>query len=120
MNTVIDAAKQLELALKTVAGVQEVHLDPGAMSLFPAIVIGPPELEWGNGFADPTQARFPVYAVIDAGERAMERLCLLVPEVAAAVDELTPGAVLSALPFPFPSGATDLPSYQLIVEVGLQ
>jgi hypothetical protein len=120
MNTVIEAAKELETALKTVAGVQEVLLDPGAMNLLPAIVIGPPELEWGAGGSSPTHARFPVYAVIDAGERAMERLALLAPDVAAAVDDLTPGAVLTASPFAYPTGTTDLPSYQLIVEVGLQ
>lgn len=124
MSTLVrDAVEQLVQALKTVPGMSSgsVHTDPGATVTAPALVIGPPELDFEvAASSDPTGARFPVWVVVDQSEHAIEQLCGLVPEVVAAIEQYTDGAVQPpAVPFAFPQGTTDLPSYQLIVEVGL-
>lgn len=118
-----DAAEQLAAALRLVPGMSEgsVYTHPAAPNLrCPALVIGPPGLDFDEApTPDPTQARFPIYAVVDESARAVEELWELVPLVSAAVDEHTSGVIVSAEPFPFPYGTTDLPSYQLIAEVPL-
>lgn len=120
MNTVTKALLDLETALQTVSGIAEVRMDPGTLTAWPTLVIGPPQIEREGPDTEPTGATFAVYAVVENGDRATERLCLLEPEVAAAIDKLTRGVVRGpSVPFPYPQGQTDLPSYQLIVEVGL-
>lgn len=122
MSPVKDAAAQLVTALKTVPGVGgSVYTDPAAPNIqCPAIVIGPPTLLFESGRKTPTEAQFPIWAVVDPDEFAAEKLWDLAPEVVAAIDEYTNGTVSQpATPFPFPHTTTDLPSYQFIYEVGL-
>lgn len=123
MSAVKDAVEQLVAALKTVPGISSgsVHTDPAASGIrCPALVIGPPTLVWETGMVEPTEAQFPIWAVVDPGERAVEQLWELVPAVSAAIHEHTEGVVQqTATPFPFPNGTTDLPSYQLVAEVPL-
>lgn len=122
-SPVKEAAQQLVLAFKTVPGVGgSVYTDPSAPNIqCPAIVLGPPTLLLESGRTMPTEAHFPVWVVVDdPGELAIEKLWELAPAVSAAIDEYTTGVVNQpATPFPFPHGATDLPSYQLIAEVPL-
>ncbi len=117
-----DAVALLVQALKTVPGVGgSVYTDPAAPNIqCPAIVIGPPALLFESGRVTPTEAQFPIWVVVDSGALAAEQLWELAPAVSAAIDEYTSGVVSQlATPFPFPNGTTDLPSYQLIVEVPL-
>lgn len=120
---VADAATALESALaQTQVDGQAVpvHRDPGADLQTPAIVLGPPALAFEAISVGPTSARFLVYAVVDASEFAVERLWTFVEAVAAAVDvHCENGVVTQALPVPWTEGATELPSYEITVEVGL-
>lgn len=112
-----EAARDLVRALKTVPGVVMVCTDPAAADIqCPAMVIGPPTLILDG--VEVTEAHFPVWAVVDPAEFAAEQLWELAPAVVAAVDEHTGGTVSQPpIPFPFPHGTVDLPSYQLVAEV---
>lgn len=118
--TVKEAAAQLVTALRTVPGVGgSVYTDPAVPNIqCPALVIGPPLLIMEG--VTVIEAHFPVWAVTDKGEFAMEELWELAPAVVAAIDQYTTG-VVSQPPNPgaFPNGDTDLPAYLLIAEVPL-
>jgi hypothetical protein len=118
VNPISEAVKDLVRALKTVPGVGgSVYTDPAAPNIqCPAAVIGPPTLILDG--VEVTEAHFPIWVVVDQSERAMEQLWELAPAAVAAIDEHTEGVVSQPPgPFPFPNGATDLPSYLLIAEV---
>lgn len=119
MSPVAEAVAQLVTALKTVPGISSgsVYTDPAAPGIrCPALVIGPPTLILDG--VEITDAHFPVWAIVDPGARAMEQLWELAPAVVAAIDEHCEGVVSQPpIPFPFPHGDGDLPSYQLIAEV---
>lgn len=112
------AAAELKAAAETVDGVR-VYLDPGATFDPPAVLIAPPALDFTVGLGGPTNARFIVAVFAAADERALETLWDLVPQVAAAIDHDTDGVVTSALPSAWRTGGTELPCYELIVEVPL-
>ena len=120
MSAVADQIAELEAQLKTVSAIgSAVHRNPGAsLALLPAVVIGPPILLWETGCPGPTEMRLILYVVIDATDRALERLWDLVPAVADAADQ-TDAAVISASPGSFLSGATPLPAYEITIEVPL-
>lgn len=119
MSRISDAAVDLETALKLIPEVS-VHRDPGApLTSPPAVVIGPPALEWESGCPAPTAARFLVYVVVTADERAVERLWELVELVAATIDTQTDAAVIRADPAVFVSGTSQLPCYEIQTEVPL-
>lgn len=117
MSAVKAAAEALEAALKNVEGVA-VSRDLSATLATPALVLGPPQLDWEAGFVGPTSARFIVFVVVDPDERAIERLWLLVEAVAEAIDA-TPAVVVSAAPAVYVSTTGDLPAYEIIVEMTL-
>lgn len=124
MNTAVrDAAQQLEAALKLVPGHDrkpvEVVRDPGATLHPPTLVLGPPSLIWETGCAEPTSARFIVFAVVDSNEYAVERLWVFVAETAGAIDTHTDAVVVRADPSAYPNGGVELPAYELQVEVAL-
>lgn len=112
---IADAAAELEAALQTVSAVS-VYRDPSATLAPPAAVLGPPALSWQTGMTGPTSARFLVYVVVEADERAVERLWQLVAQVADAIDEHSDAVVIRADPAVFVSGGGDLPCYELQVE----
>lgn len=86
----------------------------------PAVLLGPPALEWGgrpgNG---PVNARFLVIVAVAADDRALPRLWELVPQVGDAIESAVDAVVLTATPGSWMSGGTDLPCYELTVEVSL-
>ncbi|MFI6759365.1 hypothetical protein ACIBF5_09515 [Micromonospora sp. NPDC050417] len=117
MNAVTKAAADLLTALGTVPDVV-AYGDPGESVRPPATVLGPPALTWESLSASPTSARWLVYIVVPAEERALDRLWELVPLVAAAIDQLPDAVVIRADPGAFLSGA-ELPCYELTIEVAL-
>ena len=117
MSAIADAAVMLETALKGMDGVR-AYRDPGANLQCPAAVLGPPALTWETGCVGPTSARFLVYAVVDADERAVEKLWDLVDQVANAIDA-TDAVVVHADPAVYTSGTRQLPCYEITTEVGL-
>lgn len=110
------ATADLREALAAVSGVS-VTTDPGAeLTSLPTIVIGPPRITFETGCPGPTGARWLVWVVVDADERAIERLWDLVVEAGGAVDRFSDAVVIQADPAVFPSGASQLPAYELQVE----
>lgn len=119
MTTVKEAAEQLEVALRTVEGVR-VYRDPSATVDPPGVLIAPPRLRWEDYCAGPpTSATFVVIVMVAMDARAVEELWEWVPLVAAAIDTVPDAAVAAANPGVFNSGGTDLPSYEITVEVSL-
>ncbi len=120
MSLTSDAAESLAKALNTVPDLSTTT-DPGdALSSPPAAVLGAPRLTWETGCLEPTGAQFPVFLVVDANEFAVERLWQLVEDVAKAVDQhMADAVVLSADPGTFPTGTSQLPMYELTIEVSL-
>jgi len=74
---------------------------------------------WEGYCPEPTEAAFIVWAVVDADDRALPRLWDLVAVVSDALDEVKDAAVRRAHPATYPSGSTELPAYQITVEVSL-
>ena len=117
--SVSEYGEQLRAAVRTVEGVR-VYEDPSATVRPPAAVVGPPRLQWEAGCLGPTSATFIVIIMVALDKRAVEQLLDLVPKVADAIDEqVIDAAVISADPAIFNAGGTDLPSYELTVEVSL-
>jgi hypothetical protein len=118
MTTVIaDAAGEISEALDAIPDLP-THIDPGANIQPPATVLGPPALRWETGLIGPTSARFLIYVIVPADDRAVERLWELVVTVADAIDA-TSAVVLTADPATYVVGTTSLPCYELVVEVPL-
>lgn len=119
MSAVSEAAEALEAALATVPGLRG-YRDPGAVIDPPAWVLGPPVLSFEAYCVEPTTARFLVWLVVKADDRALERLWDLVPAVAAAVDEHAESAsVSSAEPATYPTSGAELPAYTISVDYSL-
>lgn len=86
----------------------------------PAVVVGPPALEWEDYSSAPSTGRYPVWLVVTGGDGATEQLLGLVPLVAAAIDAIDNAALLRADPGVYPSSTgSDLPAYQFTVEIAL-
>ena len=118
MSNVADAATMLESALDAIEGVRRQPL--GEPIQPPATVLGPPALRWESPAIAPSDARFLVYAIEAANDRALERLWDLVEVVVEVVDAVSPSAaVISAEPAVYESGTTQLPCYEIVVEVAL-
>lgn len=118
MSIVKAKAEELETAAKTVPNVR-FYRDLGATVDPPALVIGPPRLQWESYCVDPTSATFIVIVMVAMNERAQEALWDLVPLVAAAMSDVEDAVVTTASPGVFNAGGTDLPSYEITVEVSL-
>lgn len=88
----------------------------------PFVVIGPPSFLWEGQCEpdEPTSMTLSLYLVerVDP-DRAVERLLALLPEVIAALQDVNDATVSDAVPTVYPSGATDLPAYQLTAEMTL-
>ena len=113
------AAEALKAALRTVAGLRVVQ-DPGATVDGPTAVVAVPALTWESHCVEPTGANWVVHLVVDANERAVERLWELVTAVSVAIDEeFLAGSVIRADPGTWSAGGPELPSYALQVDVAL-
>lgn len=117
MNDVADAFTALSAACNTVDGLREYGL--GAAIDPPAFVVGPPALTYEAYDADPTSARFLIYVMVPADDRALPRLWGFVEQLAAAINTVTSAVVVRADPGRFAAGTADLPSYEILVEVSL-
>lgn len=118
MSPVVEAADALRAALAAVDGVRfyrdlSASLDP------PAALLGPPRLTWEALCPEPTSATFLVYLVVTADDRSVERLWDLIEAVTLALDEVTDAVVMEANPSTWPSGATELPAYEITVDYAL-
>lgn len=120
--TLTEAAQLLGDAMRSLGDVR-VYEDLSARVDPPGIVIGLPALSWGAMCPDaqPTQADFPLWVIAAMNSRAQETLWGLMPRViealeASGLDAVVPGGASAT---PYNSGGTDLPSYQLTVEVPL-
>lgn len=110
------ATQQLAAAAAAVDGVR-VYTDPGATVDPPGVVVAPPSIQFEGFVGGPTTARFLLYVVVAADERALERLYPLVMAVAAAIDEHTAASVLEASPGSW--GTPELPAYVIETEYSL-
>jgi hypothetical protein len=119
VSTIADAAGELLAALRTVSDVGEPYGELAQSVRTPGVVLGAPALTWGTGCIDPTEGRWIVYVVTAVSDRAMEELWDLVPRVAAALDAVPSASVIRADPGAFPDGASQLPCYEITVEVNL-
>lgn len=118
MEAVQAAKAALVEALRTVEGARTFpDIGPGVTP--PGLVVGVPSLEWGSHGPLPTVARWVVYLVVFADERAASRLFELLPRVTDALDSVTDAAVTRADPGSYPSNDGDLPAYQITVEYAL-
>lgn len=123
MSAVKDAAEELLAALRTVPDLR-VHSDLGANLEPPAVILGAPALGWRSFCRQPTSARFVVFIVVAADDRALESLWDLVPQVATAVEDNMQAAAVqdgpsAALPTTFYTAGVELPCYELTIEVDL-
>jgi hypothetical protein len=114
MNPIQEMAQAMLAALRTVPGV-EVTDDLGANLDPPSLVLSPPVLTWEGMCASPS-ARFTVYVIVRADERAAERLWDLTLAVAAAAETVPNATVNQADPGSFLSGG-DLPCYEIQIDV---
>jgi hypothetical protein len=112
-----DAQAVIEAAAQTVEAVRVFPL--GATLTPPAVVVGPPRLEWATSCPGPTTAFFTVFVVAALDDRALELLYELAPQVGAAIEAESAGVVLRADPGTYNAGTGDLPAYALTVEYPL-
>lgn len=118
MTAVLEAAEQLEAALKTVPGLRP-YRDLGAPIDPPAAVVGVPRLTWGTYCDGPSSARFLIYVFVPFDDRAVERLWELAIDAANAIDTIRDAVVVEATPGVFKSGGVDLPVYELTTDYAL-
>lgn len=85
----------------------------------PAVLVSAPRLTWALGQSEPTEATYSVVVVVPADERALQRLDVLVPQVAAAIDGTDIGVVRTAEPGTWDVGGISLPCYFVETEVAL-
>lgn len=86
----------------------------------PSLAIAPPTLRWESTCpGDPTSGTFAVCVIERQDERAFERLRLVIPTVAAAIDSVRGAVVINAAPTIYPGSAVELPCYVFTVEVSL-
>lgn len=115
---ITEAAEALVAALQTVDGVRS-YTDLGAVVDPPATILGPPALSWQGIGSTPAEARFLVIVAEQADDRAMPRLWDLVPRVAEALEDVQDAVVISATPGSWTTGGTELPCYEITVEISL-
>lgn len=114
-----DAHADLVAALATVQGLRGFGDDPGANVAPPAALVGPPRLTWGGFGSDPTGAEFVVIVMVPASARAMSELWALLPLVTAAIEDIPTAVVRQASPGSWRTGGTELPCYEIQIEVSL-
>lgn len=121
MGSIDDAAQALRDALSDPELAEDVRHFPdvGPAVTPPATVMGPPAFTWETPCDAPTSARWLVYVIVSADDRAMQRLFDLLPKVAAALDAVTDATVVRADPGTYPTSNGDLPAYEIQVDYSL-
>lgn len=120
-NAVEAAHAALLAAAGGVDGVR-AYVDPGSNMDPPAVLIGPPRLEWDTYSTEsPATAQFVAIVMVKFDDRAIQNLERIVPLVGAAIFEAdTVDAVVGpALPGVWRAGTTELPCYEIQIEVSL-
>jgi hypothetical protein len=108
----LDLMKSVE-GLRAYPGPTGGDVDP------PCVVLAPPSLRWELMESEPSSARFLVHLVAAFDDRALPRLLELLPSVTAQVDAHPIAVVLRADPGTYPAGRTELPAYEIEIEVAL-
>lgn len=108
----------LTAAVGSVEGIR-ASTDPGGALDPPAAIVGPPALTFGGPTSDPVGARFVVIIAVAFDDRAIDRLFEFLPEVTAAIESLTDGVIINAVPGAWQSNQTALPCYEITVEMSL-
>lgn len=85
----------------------------------PAVVLGPPQLTWDAYVSVPTSARLVVYLSVALDDRSMDKLLDLLPLVTEAIESVKDCVVTLATPTAYTAGNSDLPAYEITVEVAL-
>lgn len=122
MSTLAESVTAVVAELKAALKAADIRAHDELSEMFspPAAVIGPPTLTWDTPGSFPRMATFQVALVVRESDRAAEKLYEMVPAAVEAIETHTVDAVVTtAAPGLFQSGAVDLPSYSLTVEVGL-
>jgi len=79
----------------------------------PVVVVGPARMTWA-GYGRAPQLVYPLFVVVPADGRIVERLYELVPQVVAAVEG---GDVDARVTEARPTTSDGLPAYEVLVEV---
>lgn len=118
---VIEAAQDaLTDALRAALPGQYRVIQFGKEAQPPSLSIAPPTLRWESTcYGDPTSATFAVCVIERQDQLAFERLRLVIPRVADAIDNVRNASVINAAPTIYPGSAVELPCYVFTVEVGL-
>lgn len=115
------AAKHAELvaACGAVEGLR-AHDDPGASFDPPCVLVSPPILQWGT-YSDgaPSTARHVAILMVKHDDRAIPNLERLVPLVGAAIYGVDDAVITGAMPGMWRAGKTELPCYEIQIEVSL-
>ena len=85
----------------------------------PALVLGPPEIEWDTGCLEPTSARFSVLVIVTDDDRSLDRLLPLVRSVADVINEVDNVVVLRARPGRYTAHDGEAPAYEIVCEAAL-
>jgi hypothetical protein len=107
-------------AVAELAAAELLHVPPdvGPGVDPPAVIVGAPALLW-EGLCGPTSAQVIVWVVVTLDDLSLARLLELVPLVAVALDTVENATVVRADPGTYPIGTSDLPAYQIHVDVAL-
>jgi hypothetical protein len=118
LSPVAAAHQRLADAINTVPNLRVVTA-VGSSITPPAVVIGPPRLNWrgvGTVGAQPLTAQWNVYLVTGMNTYAIDNLLALVGSITGAVESFTPGVVLNAGPGLYPSPNGNLPAYIIVCQ----
>jgi hypothetical protein len=122
MDDPYDVAEQIKAALRTVEGLNVPDSDdPKKLpTIFPAVIVGMPELQLEGMSSLPTGARYPVALMVADNAASARKLLKLVSVVAQALRDNVVDAEIP-LDGVFPAivdvGGTELPGYMILVEV---
>lgn len=119
LDTVEGATSQIRAALK-LAKVR-IYEDASADLVPPAAMIGAPLLKFGGQGFEPIEAVYPILLVVADDAESVKKLIRFLPTVVQAVHENVENAVVrdDADPGVFNAGGTQLPCYQITVDVAL-
>lgn len=115
-----DQGEQIKAALRTVDGLN-LSDDPKKMpTIFPAAIVGLPELQLEGTSSEPTGARYPVVVMVPDNAAAARKLLKLAPMAARAIRDHVVDAEIpidGVFPAIIDIGGTELPGYMILVEV---